>query len=100
MAAPTNANVFEIVGWSSNKIYVAPAATSNLLAKEFLVRCSESATLHVLLQTRERLLCVEPDSCGERSCEFAMGSHTSSHRCVHFCNENERPSRLVMNNEG
>ena len=47
----------------------------------------------MLLQTRERLLRVEPDSRGERGCEFAMDYRTSSRRYVHFCNENERLSR-------
>ncbi len=95
MAAPTNANTFKIVWWSSSRVSVVPASTSNLLSEEFIVHCSGSAALHVLLQTRERLLSAEPndDDVSERGHEFAAGSPTSSHRCVYFCDENERPSR-------
>ncbi len=95
MAAPTNANAFKIVGWSSNRVSVIPASTLNPLSKEFVVHCSGSAALHVLLQTRARLLSAAPndDEDDERGREFAAGSPTLSRRCVYFCDENERPSR-------
>ena len=93
MAAPTNVNTFKVVLWSSNRVSVIPASTLSPLSTEFVVHCSESAALYVLLQTRARLLSAAPDENGERGCEFAAGSPTSSRRCVYFCDENERPSR-------